>query len=175
MFSKNYRKEKSNQRNQIISKYARKTVKEISSLHLKKQKIWFDARRWMRDEVNEERQIIMTDMFNDVQFYPDLWNTGFLEFLELYNWFLQFTWEKCYHLPGFFELQVFESPDFPKRLFRFICLIPLIFWTLRKKAWLFSHFYSNVNIVTTDVIYGQRDFIILFKLSKAFHALHEHF
>ena len=39
MFSKNYQKEKSNQRNQIISKNARETVKEISSLHLKKQKI----------------------------------------------------------------------------------------------------------------------------------------
>ena len=28
MFSKNYRKEKSNQKNQIISKYVRETVKE---------------------------------------------------------------------------------------------------------------------------------------------------
>ena len=38
MFSKIYRKEKSNQRNQAISKYVRETVKGTPILHLEKQK-----------------------------------------------------------------------------------------------------------------------------------------
>ena len=57
MFSKIYRKEKSNQRTQIISKYVRETVKGTPSLHLKKQKTCFDTKSWTRNEVDEERQI----------------------------------------------------------------------------------------------------------------------
>ena len=56
MFSKIYRKEKNNQRNQIISKYVSETVKGTPSLHLKKQKTCFDTRSWTKDEVDEERQ-----------------------------------------------------------------------------------------------------------------------
>ena len=57
MFSKIYRKGKSNQRNQTISEYVRETVKGTPSFHLKKQKTCFDTRNWTRDEVDEERQI----------------------------------------------------------------------------------------------------------------------
>ena len=57
MLSKIYRKEKSNQRNQTISKYVRETVKGTPRLHLKKQKTCFDTRSCTRDEVDEERQI----------------------------------------------------------------------------------------------------------------------
>ena len=57
MFSKIYRSEKSNQRNQMISKYVREAVKEKPNLHLKKQKTCFDTRTWTGDEVVEELQI----------------------------------------------------------------------------------------------------------------------
>ena len=57
MFSKILQEGKSNQRNQIISKYVRETVKGTQNLHLKKQKTCFDTRNWTRDEVDEERQI----------------------------------------------------------------------------------------------------------------------
>ena len=57
MFSKIYRKEKSSQMNQIISKSIRETVKGTPSFHLKKQKTCFDTRSWTRDEVDEECQI----------------------------------------------------------------------------------------------------------------------
>ena len=58
MFLKIYRKEKSSQRNQIIGKYVRETVKGTPSLHLKKKhKTCFNKRSWKRDELDKEYQI----------------------------------------------------------------------------------------------------------------------
>ena len=57
MFSKIYRKEKSNQKSEIISRYVRETVKRTPSLYLKKKKTCFATRNWTKDEVDEEHQI----------------------------------------------------------------------------------------------------------------------
>ena len=57
MFSKNYKKEESNQRNQVISKYVRETVKGIACLDLRK-KACFYTTSWMKIEVDEEDEKI---------------------------------------------------------------------------------------------------------------------
>ena len=149
MFSNIYRKEKSNQRNQIISKYIRETVKGTPSPHLKKTENMLRYKkldkRWSRWRTSN-KLIIMIYILTVLPRFAKHWIFRIPPFVELYNW-SQFTWEKCYHLSGFFELQFLEFPDFSKRSFRSIHPS-----TLRKITWFLSHFYSNKNIVTITVI-----------------------
>ena len=64
MFSKIYRKEKRNQRNQTISEYVRETVKGTPSLHLKKIENMFRYKkldkRWSRWRTSNK--LMMTDI-----------------------------------------------------------------------------------------------------------------
>ena len=64
MFSKIYRKEKRNQRNQTISEYVRETVKGTPSFHLKKIENMFRYKkldkRWSRWRTSNK--LMMTDI-----------------------------------------------------------------------------------------------------------------
>ena len=47
-----------------------------------------DTKSWARYEEDEKRLIIMIDVHAEVQFYPDLLNTGFSEFHHLLNFLI---------------------------------------------------------------------------------------
>ena len=121
MLSKNYWKEKINQRNQITSKYFRKTVKETPILQFFKM-LWYKKldERWSRWWTSI-KLIVIIDMLTEAQFYPDLSNTGFSQVLHLLNFTIG-----PFNLPekgviiflGFFEFQFFKLIYFLKRFFR---------------------------------------------------------